>query len=225
MNGQAVRFWLILAVALVAIYGSFVAARHIRSEQESVAGPAAAAADATAKRHQPLEEFTLTDQAGQPFHSASLRGKVWVASFFFTNCPGVCLQLNRTLAAIQETDPHKDVHYVSITCDPENDTPKALAKYAEHFKADPAHWVFLTGDMKTIRSIGQDFFQITVDKAVHTDRACVVDRKGQVRGRFRLTEEGQVEMLKRLIAVVEAEDESDKPADSVAPDTSEAKES
>lgn len=216
MNTFAVRFWLILAVCLVAIYGSYVAARHVRHADSGVVSSDSAPSAATAKLDgQPLKQFMLTDQNGQSFDSDSLKGKVWVASFFFTNCPGVCLQLNRTLAAIQETDPQQDIRYISITCDPDNDTPQALAKYAEFFKADPKRWTFLTGDMATIRRIGQDFFKISVDKAVHTDRACVVDRGGHVRGRFRVTEDGQVEMLKRLLAVVDAE----TPPASPAPDT------
>jgi cytochrome oxidase Cu insertion factor (SCO1/SenC/PrrC family) len=235
MKGNPVRYWIVLIICLVAIYGSFVAARQFRST--AVVGPPLPVSSGTAgQKREPLKQFTLTDQNGQPFDSDGLRGKVWVASFFFTNCPGVCLQLNRTLAAIQETDPHPDVRFVSITCDPENDTPEALAKYAEYFKADPARWTFLTGDMQTIRRIGQGFFQISVDKAVHTDRACVVDRKGQVRGRFRLTEEGQVALLKRLLATVEAEGDdtsehdrtagegsADAPADEAKAEADEAK--
>ncbi len=74
-----------------------------------------------------------------------------------------------------------------------------------HFKADPQRWTFLTGDMETIQSIGQDSFKIAVVRGDHTDRACVVDRNGKVRGRFRLTEPEQAEMLDRLLEVVEAE--------------------
>ena len=147
----------------------------------------------------------LTDQSGQPFDSASLRGKVWIGSFFFTNCPAICWRLNQTLAAMQQTNPASEARYISITCDPENDTPAALAKYADHFKADPARWTFLTGDMKLIRRIGNEMFQVAVENETHSDRAFLVDRSGQVRGRFRLTEPDQVEMLKKLLAVVEAE--------------------
>lgn len=207
MTSSAVKFWLVLAASLVAIYGSFLAARRLGSHNEAVVGPALP--DTTSRsqtpKRPPMTEFTLTDQAGQPFNSQSLRGKVWVASFFFTNCPAVCWRLNQALAALQQTDPNSDVRYVSITCDPENDTPEALTKYAQHFQADPARWTFLTGEMELIQRIGQDFFQLSVEKAAHTDRACVVDRKGRIRGRFRLTEPDQLELLKRLLSAVDAE--------------------
>ncbi|HEV3137645.1 MAG TPA: SCO family protein [Pirellulales bacterium] len=212
MNGSVARYWLLMAVLLAAIYGSFVGWRILHSEAQSPRGPRATTA-AEPKR-QPLTDFVLTDSAGEEFDSASLRGKVWVGSFFFTNCPAMCWRLNQALAGLQETSPASAARYVSITCDPDNDTPQALAAYAQRFKADPARWTFLTGDLKLIRRIGNDFFQVAVDKGTHSDRAFVVDRKGQVRGRFRLTEPDQVEMLRRLLAVVEAE-----PADEAPPST------
>src|SRR5262245_16505613 len=188
MTSWALKFWLALAVSLAVIYGSFLAARHLDNSRSVIVGPATRDPDSALVQRPRLTEFTLTDAAGQPFDSQSLRGKVCVGSFFFTNCPGTCSRLNQALAALQQEDPMCDVHYVSITCDPDNDTPEALKKYAEHFKADPARWTFLTGDMGLIGRIGHDFFQLSVEKAVHSDRACVVDRKGQIRGRFRLTE-------------------------------------
>jgi cytochrome oxidase Cu insertion factor (SCO1/SenC/PrrC family) len=217
------KIWALAACLLVAMYASYVAVRRVRSENEAIVGPAIPVATGAKSGRPPLTEFTLTDQYGKAFNSESLRGKVWVASFFFTNCPAVCWRLNQTLAALQETDPHRDVRYVSITCDPENDTPEALLKYAEHFKADPARWTFLTGPMDLIQRIGQDFFQISVEKGAHTDRACVVDRQGKIRGRFRLTEPDQVELLKKLLDLVEAEEpppaKTEEAAEERSPET------
>jgi protein SCO1/2 len=213
MNTSAVKYWLMLACLLGAAYATFVVWRLTSRQVQAGSGvvsPAAssaagsrAAADLTSG---PVADFVLTDSSGHEFDSTSLRGKVWVASFFFTNCPAVCWRMNQALSAYQQTHPGDEAHFVSITCDPANDTPGALAKYAEHFQADPKRWTFLTGDMKTIQSIGQDSFKFSVVEKDHTDRACVVDRKGQVRGRFRLTEPDQLEMLERLLAAVQAEE-------------------
>jgi cytochrome oxidase Cu insertion factor (SCO1/SenC/PrrC family) len=213
MNGSVAKYWLLMMVLLAAIYGSFVAWRINHTQAQMALGPRATTT-AEAKRP-PLTDFVLTDSAGAEFDSASLRGKVWVGSFFFTNCPAMCWRLNQALAGLQETSPASAVHFVSITCDPDNDTPSALQAYAERFKADPARWTFLTGDLKLIRRIGNDFFQVAVDKGTHSDRAFVVDRKGQVRGRFRLTEHDQLEMLRKLLAVVEAEPADESPQPSV----------
>jgi cytochrome oxidase Cu insertion factor (SCO1/SenC/PrrC family) len=147
----------------------------------------------------------LTDQDGRPFDSGSLKGKVWVGSFFFTNCPGACWRMNRALAELQQTNPSSDARFVSITCDPDDDTPPVLAKYAEHFQAERPRWTFLTGDMDLIRRIGNEMFHVAVEHETHSDRAFIVDRKGEVRGRFRMTEPEQVEMFKQLLAQVEAE--------------------
>lgn len=221
---SSVKYWLLLVGLLGAVYVSFVVWRS-HNVQMSPGGPtttattrsALSASSPQALSSGPVADFVLTDEAGQPFDSQSLHGKVWVASFFFTNCPAVCWRMNQALAAYQQTHPDSAAQFVSITCDPANDTPEALTKYAEHFKADPQRWRFLTGDLKTIQSIGQDSFKISVVEKDHTDRACVVDRKGQVRGRFRLTEPDQLAMLERLLAVVEAEQPpaDDSPSASV----------
>ncbi len=205
MNTSAAKYWMLVACVLATMYGTFLAWRRSQSEASTGHVPVTVAAPTKSSDGPPLEDFVLTDQSGQPFDSTSLKGKVWVGSFFFTNCPAICWRLNQALAALQETNPASAVHYVSITCDPDNDTPAALAKYSQHFKADPARWTFLTGDFKLIRRVGNEMFQVAVEKETHSDRAFVVDRKGQVRGRFRLTEPDQVEMLKKLLAVVEAE--------------------
>jgi cytochrome oxidase Cu insertion factor (SCO1/SenC/PrrC family) len=203
VNLSAAKYWLLLACILATAYGSFLAWR--RSHAEPVRTPSAKARLEKSSNEPPIESFVLTDQAGEPFDSASLRGQVWVGSFFFTNCPAICWKLNQALAGLQETNPTSGTRFVSITCDPDNDKPEALAKYAAHFKADPARWKFLTGDFKLIRRIGNDLFHVAVEKETHSDRAFVVDSKGQVRGRFQLTDPAQFEMLKQLLAVVEAE--------------------
>jgi cytochrome oxidase Cu insertion factor (SCO1/SenC/PrrC family) len=210
MGTSAVRYWVLLALVAGAIYGSLVLFRKspvdrpvgaTATVRTSVSTDKAQAAMANG----PVAPFKLTDQDGQVFDSASLDGKVWVASFFFTNCPAICWRMNQALAAYQQTHPDSQAKFVSITCDPDNDTPAALKTYANHFKADPKRWTFLTGDMTQIQAVGQDSFKIAVVKGDHSDRACVVDKSGKVRGRFRLTEPDQAEMLDRLLDVVTSE--------------------
>ena len=208
MNDSATRNWLILAVLLAAMYGAFTVWRARQHEASAGSGAPSGTAKAPALRH-----FTLTDQAGKPFDSDSLKGKVWVGSFFFTNCPAICWRMNQALAGLEQSGAAGDASYVSITCDPENDTPPVLAKYAEHFKANPEQWRFLTGDFKLIRQIGNDFFQVAVDKGTHSDRAFLVDRNGRVRGRFRVTEPDQLELLKKLLETVNAEPASPATAE------------
>lgn len=78
-------------------------------------------------KHFELPQFTLTERGGQPFGSASLRGKVWVADFFFTSCPGTCLMLSKRMKEIHGAlAKEQNVRFVSISTDPANDTPEVM---------------------------------------------------------------------------------------------------
>ncbi|MEI6504708.1 MAG: SCO family protein [Planctomycetota bacterium] len=149
--------------------------------------------------------FTLTDQTGKEFSSESLEGKVWMGAIFFANCPGPCFRENQVIADIlrEINDPRFMV--VSLTCDPANDTPEALAKYAARFEADPARWKFLTGDLARIEQVGQKTFRLPVELGVHSERGVVFDRQGRLRGGYHLLEPDRVALLKKLILDVLAE--------------------
>jgi cytochrome oxidase Cu insertion factor (SCO1/SenC/PrrC family) len=153
----------------------------------------------------PLNNFDLIDQDAQPFSSKSLEGQPWVASFFFTNCPAVCWRLNQALQGWQKDHPESKIKFISITCDPETDKPPALKKYADHFKAEPGRWIFLTGQMPYIERLAADMFKLSVQKGTHSDRAVVVDRGGVVRGYFRVTEPEEFKKLAKLLDEIEKE--------------------
>ena len=94
---------------------------------------------------------------------------------------------------------------VSLTCDPVNDTPDVLRRYADRFSADPARWKFLTGDMPTIVRTGTGAFKLPVEVGVHSERGVVFDRQGRLRGGYHLLQQDTVEKLKKLIREVLAE--------------------
>lgn len=168
-----------------------------------VAGPVAVDDEsATAIADTP---FTLTDQTGKAFRSEDLAGKVWMGSIFFANCPGPCFRENQAIADILREIEHPDFMAVSLTCDPDNDTPDVLRRYAERFEADPERWKFLTGDMKVITAVGQKTFRLPVEVGVHSERGVVFDRQGRLRGGYHLLQPDRVERLKKLIRDVLAE--------------------
>ncbi len=103
----------------------------------------------------PLKEFELTERSGKPFRSTDMRGRVWVAMFFFTSCPGQCLRLNANIQVMNNLPELKDVTWVSITCDPDTDTVEALRAYAERFRADPNRWLFCRGDLDYIQRVAK----------------------------------------------------------------------
>ena len=170
-------------------------------DPETAAAVAAAMPD-------PEAPFTLTDQTGEPFSSASLSGKVWLGAVFFANCPGPCFRENQAIAEILAEIDDPDFIVVSLTCDPLNDTPEALARYAERFDADPARWKMLTGDMKEIERVGKGRFKLPVEVGVHAEKGVVFGRDGKLRGGFSLTDADRVELLKELIREVLAEEAS-----------------
>ena len=157
---------------------------------------------------EPAARFELTDQEGNQFDSASLKGKVWMGSVFFANCPGPCFRENQAIADILREIDDPNFVAVSLTCDPENDTPAALEHYADRFEADPQRWKFLTGDMDVIKRVGTKTFLLPVEIGVHSERGAVFDREGRLRGSYHLLQEDRVERLKKLIRDVLAEEDT-----------------
>jgi protein SCO1/2 len=160
------------------------------------------AAAVAAAMPDPEAPFTLTDQTGEPFSSESLSGKVWLGAVFFANCPGPCFRENQAIAEILAEIDDPDFMVVSLTCDPLNDTPEALARYAERFDADHARWKMLTGEMAVIERVGKGRFKLPVEVGVHAEKGVVFDREGTLRGGFSLTDADRVELLKELIREV-----------------------
>jgi len=100
-----------------------------------------------------VPEFTLINQEGKNFGSADLRGKIWIADFVYTTCPGPCPMISNRMSEIQEPLKNTDVHLVSFSVDPEKDTPKVLQGYAEKLGAEMGRWDFLTGPKSTIYNL------------------------------------------------------------------------
>jgi len=154
---------------------------------------------------QSVPPFRLTASTGLPFDSARLKGNVWLASFFFASCNGPCPRMNSLIYGLQErTYTYKGLQIVSITVDPERDTPEALASYANRYKADPERWHFLTGDRAAISALARDAFQIgELDTAqTHSTRVFLIDRASRVRGHFPTAEKEDIDALERGIASV-----------------------
>jgi protein SCO1/2 len=162
--------------------------------------------------------FTLVDETGQPFSQADIGGRVALVDFIYTNCADTCPLLTATMRSIQErliTEklfPAR-VMLLSLTVDPERDSPTVLKEYSANVGANPDGWKFLTGDRSALEeTLVQGFklpfrgptpagplkpgFEIT-----HTNRVIVVDRASVVRGILdgdELDVEQTVRTLKRL---------------------------
>ncbi|MEO8100707.1 MAG: SCO family protein [Acidobacteriota bacterium] len=143
----------------------------------------------------PVPQFTLIAQTGKPFDSSTLAGKVWVADFMFTTCPGPCPRMTSQMHQVQMALEGQGIRLVSFTVDPEHDTPEALAAYSEKFKANPEVWSFLTGTRADLNHLSKDVFKLGfVDGSLeHSTRFVLVDGTGQIRGYYLTSEPDAIE--------------------------------
>jgi len=145
-----------------------------------------------------LPSFALTDQAGEPFGSEHLRGRIWVADFFYTRCSLQCPMMVSRMIRVQDAiqaDPELAAHasIVSFSLDAAHDTPDVLAAYGKRNGADRALWRLLTGDAAAIRGLCQDGFGLSAGDAsqgrLHSDRFALIDARGRIRAYYRPTAE------------------------------------
>lgn len=155
-----------------------------------------------------LPAWQMTDQTGKPIGSTTLRGKPWVANFLFTSCSSSCPPLARATAHLQELmrawQPKEGpplARIVSISVDPETDTPEHLTQWAREYHNDPRLWALATGPyeaMETLviggfmqpiirkdRQAGQPAPQApTPIDTAHSLRFVLIDGQGHLRGLF-----------------------------------------
>ncbi|MBI2824860.1 MAG: SCO family protein [Planctomycetia bacterium] len=206
----AVKIWLSLLLVLLAAYAAFSGWRiYDRTATALVAAPSPAEVPSnvieSTRPTGSLADLKLVDTKNEPFDFGSLKGNVWLGSFFFSSCPGPCAQMNRAIAALQEEINSDDLKFVSITVDPANDTPEHLAAYAHSFKADPARWFFLSGPFADVQHLGAEIFQVAVGPKMHTERVMLVDRASKLRGLYLTSDPTQTLALKRKIKELLAE--------------------
>jgi protein SCO1/2 len=136
------------------------------------------------KPTRPLADFEFTERNGEKVKLSDLAGKIVVVNFFFANCPGSCRQFTTTIAGLQEEfKDAPDVRFVSVTVDPEKDTPDALSKYADQFHADKQRWWFVNAPMRETQELGRSL-QVSVLGTTHTDEMVLLDRDGVIRGAY-----------------------------------------
>lgn len=155
----------------------------------------------------PAGQFSLTDQRGARFGTEELRGRTWIAAFFFTRCPTVCPKITKRMKELQATAKAKrvPVHFVSISVDPENDTPPVLTEYAQKNQLDTSSWTLLTGDYDTVKKTVLEGFKVALEgKAdasaedygiMHGSHLLLVDKNGQIRGYYKTSDDHEMKMI------------------------------
>lgn len=107
-------------------------------------------------------DFLLVDQDGRPVDQSVLDGHITIVDFIFTSCPLQCPAMTGGLWTLGEELKTTGVRFLSMSIDPERDTPERLKKYASDYSADPSQWRFLTGEKDSVRRIVRDSLRYEV---------------------------------------------------------------
>ena len=147
-----------------------------------------------------VKNIQLQNQLGKTVSLSDLNGKILVVDFFFTHCISICPKLTANMKRLQQAiktrDPRKLVdtpfiQFVSLTVDPERDSPSVLKKYADKFQLNHDTWWMLTGDKKTIYDFGLNEVKLGVPDSssvdtnfIHSEYFVLLDRDRIVRGYY-----------------------------------------
>ncbi len=142
-------------------------------------------------KNRKVEEFLFLNQDSLLIGNEDFKGKVYVAEFFFTRCPSICIEMNKNMKILDELyGEREDFGIASFTIDPENDTPTALKKYSELIDVKSKNWHFLTGDIDEIYALSNKGFNIfsSINEKVaggfeHQGFFALVDQNGYIRSR------------------------------------------
>ena len=176
----------ILAVVLSAIYTVYTFQKLLNSRPLPVLGQ--------------VSNFELIDRTGAVFSPRQLEGKAWIANFIFTKCTDVCPLMTKNMKSLYESFKlERDVALVSITIDPEKDTPEVLDQYAQSHKVNVEQWRFLTGDREQVRDVIVNKFKLKEDLSehphLHSSHFILVDQYGFIRGYYDGTDKESVAQI------------------------------
>lgn len=154
-----------------------------------------------------IGDFTLTERNGKEVTKQTLLGKPWVVGFVFTRCAGPCPRVTGQMRKLQDELKNEDLRLVTMTVDPDYDTPEILTRYADAFDADKEKWLFLTGDKETMYRYIEKHFRMPVEETqgedrkpgfevIHTTNLLLVDAKGVVRGKYNALNPEELAKLK-----------------------------
>jgi protein SCO1/2 len=159
-SGVRYALWAVLILALAVTGGA-----GMRALMRGIsAAPPAPAGAPRLPAYGRVPDFVLTERSGQPLKAGDLRGRVWIADFIYTRCGDTCPLLGALMARLQaDLADAPDLRLVSFSVDPAWDTPQVLRAYAARFGADPARWLFVTGDAGAMRRLVAEGFRLPVE--------------------------------------------------------------
>lgn len=161
-----------------------------------------------------IPTFSFVNQNGDKVTNKTYEGKIYVADFFFTSCPGICPRLAKNMRTLQEAfKDDDDVLLLSHSVTPEKDSVPVLKEYAIENQVNSKKWNLVTGNKKEIYDIArkayfadEDFVKTQDESAfIHTENFVLIDKKGRIRGVYNGTLAVETERILRHIKLLKRE--------------------
>ena len=196
--------WKLLAPLLVilfpVIFWLLLTRGHNTFKRLPIVGPFEVTAAGDTIYHT-IPHFQFTNQMGKVVSDVDVKGKIYVANFFFATCKTVCPKMNEQVKRLQDAFAgQKDFQILTFTVDPDKDTVAALKAYAEMMKANPSQWWFLTGQKDSIYDLARNGFLVpaaigAAGDFFHSQDLILIDKEKRMRGLYDGTEPAVVDTM------------------------------
>lgn len=162
----------------------------------------------------PLHEigrFQFTDQKGSQVSNETFDGKIYIANFFFTSCPGICPRMTDNLKKVADTfRDHEDVLFISHSVTPWIDSLPRLNEFANKYTIDQHQWHLVTGNAETINTLARQSYYAENEPGLskdsteflHTEHCLLIDRERRIRGVYNGTLELEMTRLQEDIVIL-----------------------
>ena len=217
-----IALWGLTVIAMMAVIGAGLMKRHrARAQAPGSEIEAQGASDATVI-DAPVPPFALVDQDGKQVTPEQLKGHPWLASFVFTRCAGPCPRMTQQVATLAKEFPHPNLRFISVSVDPEHDTPQVLKEYARKFDADESRWRFLTGEKDAVFQLARGMLITAVPATaeqpiIHSEQLLMVDAHGLIKSAYHSNDEQDMSRLRKDIEALTPGSAAASPASSPAP--------
>ncbi len=161
-----------------------------------------------------IRPFKLINQENQSFTEKDIEGKICVADFFFTTCPGICPKMTKSMADIQtEFISDNEIVLLSHSVTPERDSVSVLKQYAKEKNVNFKRWKLLTGNKNEIYNLGRKYYFVEEDEGIkkgndvflHTENFILIDKQRHIRGIYNGLDPNSMENLIRDIKILKTE--------------------
>tara|TARA_B100002052_G_C15665004_1_gene499127 strand:+ start:100 stop:756 length:657 start_codon:yes stop_codon:yes gene_type:complete len=163
------------------------------------------------KRYHRISSFSLKNQNGETITEKNYENKIYVADFFFTTCPGICIDMTRNMLKIQKkTINNPNIMLLSFSVTPKIDTVAQLKKYALEKGINDSKWNLLTGDKKQIYKLARESYFVVKEgqgnnSMIHTENFVLIDPDKRIRGFYDGTNDEEIQVLINDIDILEEE--------------------